>query len=338
MTSMRVLRNSRKAHMAAGALMLTVPGSAVALTVGQADAQSEVQIGVNSAHVGYGHRVTVTGSVPSGAPGQMVALEFARAGATRWQAVSSTRIGTDRRFRFVRPLHQTGLLRAVVSVAGQAPRAAVPSATSVAPSSPRHVSVASEFDLRPRSMEVLGGQTAEVRGRLLPGVRGRKVRLEGRSRRALARPGLGSHELSRRLPHPLQAVLRRRWRPWAAAAGAVPRRSPEHARPRACRQGHDLQSEHGLLVRRRRQYGLRLSRRSRGGQQGPAVRYQGRVPLRRAHRDRGGRRSWPVRRWPHVGPEPEHGRRAWFRRRRHRLVDLVGTTVGPAGRLTPSGR
>ena len=182
MTSMRVLRNSRKAHVAAGALMLTVPGSAVALTVGQADAQSEVQIGVNSAHVGYGHHVTVTGSVPSGGPGQMVALEFARAGATRWQAVSSTRIGTDGRFRFVRPLHQTGLLRAVVSVAGQAPRAAVPSATSVAPSSPRQVSVASKFDLRPRSMEVLGGQTAEVRGRLLPGVRGRKVRLEGRSR------------------------------------------------------------------------------------------------------------------------------------------------------------
>ena len=164
MTSMRVLRNSRKAHMAAGALMLTVPGSAVALTVGQADAQSEVQIGVNSAHVGYGHHVTVTGSVPSGAPGQMVALQFARAGATRWQAVSSTRIGTDGRFRFVRPLHQTGLLRAVVSVAGQAPRAGVPSATSVAPSSPRQVSVASKFDLRPRSMEVLGGQRPRCAG------------------------------------------------------------------------------------------------------------------------------------------------------------------------------
>jgi len=183
MTSMRVVRNSRKARVAAGALMLTVPSSAVALAVGQADAQSEIQIDVSSAHVGYGHHVTVAGTVPSGTPGQAVALEFARAGATTWHTVGSTRIGTGGHFRFVRPFRQTGLLRAVVSAAGQAQRAAVLSAASVAaPSSPRQVSVASEFDLRRRSMDVLGGQAVEVRGRLLPGVRGRKVRLEGRSR------------------------------------------------------------------------------------------------------------------------------------------------------------
>ena len=59
MTSMRVMRNSRKARVAAGALMLTIPSSAAALAVGQADAQSEVQIDVSSGHVRYGHDVIV---------------------------------------------------------------------------------------------------------------------------------------------------------------------------------------------------------------------------------------------------------------------------------------
>ena len=106
MRSMRVLRKSRKARVAAGALMLTVPSSAVALAVGQADAQSEVQIDVSSGHVGYGHHVTVNGTVPSGTPGEAVSLEFEHAGATRWQTVGSTRIGatvaSDSSRRFAR--------------------------------------------------------------------------------------------------------------------------------------------------------------------------------------------------------------------------------------------
>ncbi len=212
MTSMRVLRDSRKARVAAGALMLTVPGSAVALAVGQADAQSEIQINVSSAHVGYGHHVTVTGSVPSGTPGQTVALEFARAGATSWQTVSSTRVGTDGRFRFVRPLRQTGRLRAVASDTGQTQRAVVPNTAVAAPSSPRQVSVASQFELRRRLMEVLGGQAVEVRGTLLPGVRGRRVRLEGRSHGAWHR--LGSARTGSR------GAFKIRYRPSYRASGA----------------------------------------------------------------------------------------------------------------------
>ncbi len=181
MTSMRVLRNSRKARVAAGALMLTVPSSAVALAVGQADAQSEAEIDVNSGHVGYGHHVTVDGTVPSGTPGEAVALEFERAGATRWETVASTRLGRDDRFRFAPALRQTGLLRAVVPGPGQNSRATAPNlGSAVAPSSPRQVSVASRFELRRRSMEVLGGQAVTVRGTLLAEVRGRKVLLEGR--------------------------------------------------------------------------------------------------------------------------------------------------------------
>jgi rare lipoprotein A len=185
MTSMRVLRNSRKARVAAGALMLTIPGSAVALAVGQADAQSEAQIDVSSGHVGYGHHVTVDGTVPSGTPGEAVALEFERAGATRWETVGSTKLGRDDRFRFAPALRQTGLLRAVVPGPGQNSRATVPDlGSAVAPSSPWQVSVASRLELRRRSMEVLGGQAVSVRGTLLAGVGGRKVLLEGRRRGA----------------------------------------------------------------------------------------------------------------------------------------------------------
>lgn len=181
MTSMRVLRTSRKARVAAGALMLTVPSSAVALAVGQADAQSEAQIDVSPGHVGYGHHVTVNGTVPSGTPGQAVALEFERSGARQWQMVGSTTLGRDDRFRFVPALRQTGMLRAVVPAPDQDARATVPNpASAAAPSSPRQVSVASTFDLRRRSMEVLGSQAISVRGTLLPGVSGRKVLLEGR--------------------------------------------------------------------------------------------------------------------------------------------------------------
>jgi peptidoglycan lytic transglycosylase len=181
MRSMRILRKSRKARVAAGALMLTVPSSAVALAVGQADAQSEVQIDVSSGHVGYGQHVTVNGTVPSGTPGEAVSLEFEHAGATRWQTVGSTRLRGDGRFRFVPALRQSGLLRAVVPGAGRTSHATIPNVGSPAvPSSPRQVSVASSLELRRRSMEVLGGQAVSVRGTLLAGVRGRKVLLEGR--------------------------------------------------------------------------------------------------------------------------------------------------------------
>ena len=45
------MRNSRPTHVVAGAVMLAIPGSAVALAAGQADAQSAVQIKVSSRHL-----------------------------------------------------------------------------------------------------------------------------------------------------------------------------------------------------------------------------------------------------------------------------------------------
>jgi rare lipoprotein A len=185
MRSRRTMRRSRPVRVAVGALMLTIPTSAVALAVGQADAQGAIQITVNAGHVGFGKRVTVSGTAPSGSAGQSVVVEFARAGATSWQTLGSTRIGGNGRFRFVTPLRKSGLLRAVaagqVSTTRATPQAIAGAPATLAPSSPRQVSVAPKFQVPSRWIDVLSGQSAYVRGKLLPGVAGRLVRLEGRS-------------------------------------------------------------------------------------------------------------------------------------------------------------
>jgi rare lipoprotein A len=188
----RTLRTPRPVHAAAGALMLIVPTSAAALAAGQADAQSAIQIDVNSGHVGFGHHVTVTGSAPAQAAGQTLRLEFARAGAARWQPLASTKIGGDGHFRFVTPLHRSGRLRAVPSGGPPAPRSVTPvpggtgttggAPPALAPSASRPVVVASKLTLRQRSIAALDGQAVHVGGHLLPAVPGRSVRLEGRSR------------------------------------------------------------------------------------------------------------------------------------------------------------
>jgi rare lipoprotein A len=185
MRPMRTLRNSRPARVAAGALMLAVPSSAVALTVGQADAQSALQIDVSSSHVAYGGVVRVNGTAPASAAGQTVLLQFARSGATSWQSLSSTKVGGDGRFRFTAPLRRTGLIRALTAGNATPARATmIPTASSTTvslSSDARTVVVAPKFRLSRHSFDVLGGQPFTVRGRLLPGVAGRRVRLEDRA-------------------------------------------------------------------------------------------------------------------------------------------------------------
>jgi hypothetical protein len=171
--------------MAAGALMLVIPTSAVALAAGEADAQSAIQIDVHSSHVGFGKDETVTGTAPTANAGQTLLLEFARAGAANWQPLASTKVGSDGRFKFVASLRKSGALRALPSGSASGPRTALGgaagSAAGTAPSSAVPVAVASKFTMHRRSIDVLGGQAVDVRGRLLPGVSGRAVRLEGRS-------------------------------------------------------------------------------------------------------------------------------------------------------------
>ncbi len=208
MRSRRRLRGSRPVHAAAGLMLLTAPTTAVALAAGQADAQSAVQMNLSSGHIGLGRRVTVSGTAPSGTAGQEVLIEFARAGSHTWQTLGSTKIAADGGFGYAARLRESGLLRAVMS-AGSSPRVA---ALSTAPSTPRPLTVGSRLELRRRTIDLLGGQQARVRGRLLPGTAGRTVRLEGRMGRrwrVLASTRTGSHG---------QFAIR--YRPHGSAGGA----------------------------------------------------------------------------------------------------------------------
>jgi hypothetical protein len=178
------MRNSRSVRVAAGALMLAAPSTAVALASGQqAHAQGALQIDVNARHFAYGDVVKVNGTGPKTTAGHRVLLEFARAGAANWQTLSAATIGPNGGFRLSAPMRKSGSVRAV-STAPQADasqRPATPAnntgGASLA-SAARKVSVRPQLRLAPRSIDVLGGQSFTVQGRLLPGVAGRRVRLE----------------------------------------------------------------------------------------------------------------------------------------------------------------
>jgi rare lipoprotein A len=179
------LRKLRPVHLGAAVAMLAIPASAVALAAGNADALSAIQITLKTAHLGFGHPVVVSGSAPGATAGAPLQLQFAPTGATRWQELSSGATRAGGRFRFVQPVRQSGLLRVVPGQAGTAPRVAAQfsatGAAPLAPSAPHPVSVAARFAVPARSLAVLGGGPAHVRGKLLPALAGRQVRLLGHS-------------------------------------------------------------------------------------------------------------------------------------------------------------
>jgi hypothetical protein len=164
-------------------LIIAVPMSAAALVAGQAlaaPAQQALRITPRSVRIPYGHDVVVRGAAPSDA-GHTVVLEFAPRGAAAWRRLSSATVAGDGTFRLVGALAQSGRLRALdTSTGAQTPLLARASNGAVAATSaPVPVEVAARVRVRPRPVSVLGGQAVLVRGRLLPGVAGRKVSLQG---------------------------------------------------------------------------------------------------------------------------------------------------------------
>jgi rare lipoprotein A len=193
----RNLREVRRAHLVAGAMMLAIPASAVALTVGAADARSAIQISVVQRHIDYGQALTITGNASPANAGQKVVLEFARTGGGHWRAIDTARVGPHGHFAFKTPVRQSGLVRAL-SASSTAARARLPlgSSAAIAPSPARRVQVTPRFRVRDRSINVLGGQSVTVDGRLLPEVGGRRITLETRSGRhwhAVTSTRTGSH-------------------------------------------------------------------------------------------------------------------------------------------------
>ncbi len=175
MRSKRMMRTPRPLNVAAGTLLLTVPTAAVALAVGQADAQSAIQLSA-SPRVGFDQREVVHGTAPVNTAGQTVELQFARAGSPTWHTLGSTKVRSGGHFRYVTRLRTSGSLRATL------PSNAPVAATAVAPSGPTPVVVRPEFRFSKHSIDALQGQSVTVRGKLLPGLSGRTVRLQGHTR------------------------------------------------------------------------------------------------------------------------------------------------------------
>ena len=173
----------RRVHVAAAALILGVPASALALSA--TGHPTVIHLGGHARHVHYGRELTLSGVASGAQTGEPVQLEFARAGTSSWQTVASTRVASGGAFRLKAALPHTGLVRV-----GTTPSATSAQASSAGPAQPRggsdpsssapeRITVAAEFRLRPRTRDALGGQPIHVHGRLLPGAAGRRVALQG---------------------------------------------------------------------------------------------------------------------------------------------------------------
>ena len=144
-------------------IVLTAPG----LAAGETSAASAGGVTMggagNSDRVAYGERIRLAGVT---APSAVVQLEHAPAGQG-WKAVSQTTAAGDGAYGFTVRARRSGQWRAVTSTG--------------AASTARRVTVVALLRGRSRR-HVLGVKPIGVDGRLVPGLGGRKVRLEVRSR------------------------------------------------------------------------------------------------------------------------------------------------------------
>ena len=182
------LRAPRALHVATGALALAVPGAAVALESGVAQALGAttgpaLHTSVSRHSLRYESYLTVHGSAPSGDAGHQVQLQFLPAGHTAWRGLRTTTIGRDDHFSFRLRLARSGQLRAVSVQSSSAPIAQAAS-TPPQPSNQQHVGVSDALrGVARRSRVAETGHRVILRGRLLPTQNGLIVRLLGRSGR-----------------------------------------------------------------------------------------------------------------------------------------------------------
>jgi hypothetical protein len=127
------------------------------------------------------HPVLVTGTAPASEAGHTAVLQAALTRTSSWRTVASGPIGSGGAFRMRTHLRHSGYVR-VVEGSATATAATVAAAASapVSPSAPQRVLVRGRFQVASAARNVLGGGAVAVRGRLLPGISGRRVRLQGR--------------------------------------------------------------------------------------------------------------------------------------------------------------
>jgi hypothetical protein len=180
----KLKRTPRALHVAAGALALGVPGTAVALETGAAQALGAtsapaLRTSVSRHSLHYAQYVTVRGTAPSGDAGRPVQLQFLPAGSSSWRGLARGTIHSDEHFSFRVRLRRSGRLRAVSPQSAENPLVHAATAPP-APSSPQRVGVKAEFRVRERSLTVQTGHRISVSGSLLPTQGGAPVRLMSR--------------------------------------------------------------------------------------------------------------------------------------------------------------
>lgn len=149
------------------AAFLTIAAPAVAVTaptVVEAAAAAPtmtVSAAGGTGKVAYGKRVRFAGAVPSSAAGEGVRLEYAPNG-TRWRSVAQGKTAANGSYSLSVRVKRSGLYRAV---GGSGPSAA------------RKLEVGAHFRAR-GTRHVLSGRKVRVRGRLKPGMSGRRVSVQ----------------------------------------------------------------------------------------------------------------------------------------------------------------
>jgi rare lipoprotein A len=189
------LRKMRSVHVMIVTIMLAVPASAFALTGataagGQTDtqaasAQNPLDLQVSPRRVRFGDPISVTGIAPVADAGRTVVLETAISRDAAWRRLKATRIGGRGRFAFRSVLRHSGFVRVRDAATGAAVPAAsspVASAAAAVPGSRvRPVTVTAQVHVAQRQLNVLGGNSLGVAGKLLPELGGRIVALQGHS-------------------------------------------------------------------------------------------------------------------------------------------------------------
>jgi rare lipoprotein A len=169
----RTMRDLRRAQVATGALIIGVPAVAGALSASQAFGASALQSTVHSRQIAFGHNVVVSGTAPSSEAGKPVELQFQPAGQRTWGRLSSSTIHADGSYRLAAPVRRSGLIQVQEPASTRTATAQVASA-----SGPQPIAVTASVRLRARSLNALAGRPVHIRGKLLPGVDGRQVRLQ----------------------------------------------------------------------------------------------------------------------------------------------------------------
>jgi rare lipoprotein A len=169
MTTRMHVRGGRLRAAALAACLITT-GTAYAATTPAAQDSKAGGVTISGAgtkkKLRYGQRMALSGRVSTGGGERAVRLEHAP-GGRGWRPVAATRSGADGSYRFTVRVRQSGAYRAVAET-GSA-------------SAPRHVSVVARIAGR-STRHVHRGRAVRVRGVLRPGVGGRAVRLQLRTR------------------------------------------------------------------------------------------------------------------------------------------------------------